>query len=119
MGRGVFEVVSAVTAGDLVSVAISPENRRIIRITTGAPIPPGADTVVMVEDTKLESTDDSGQEERQVAILTEVNVGANIRPVGSDIEQGTLLLPRGTQLSPIGGEIGLLASAGIVEVSVH
>jgi molybdopterin biosynthesis enzyme len=82
----------------------------VARVTTGAPIPDGANAVVMVEETETGAG--------QVQILTtEVQVGANIRPVGQDIEQGQLVLPTGTLLGP--AELGLLGTVGKAEVGVH
>lgn len=80
-----------------------------VRITTGAPLPPGADTVVMVEH-----ADEVGEEVRP---RREVRPGQGIRPVGSDIEAGTLALAAGTRLGP--AEIGLLAALGRAQALVH
>jgi molybdenum cofactor synthesis domain-containing protein len=79
------------------------------RIMTGAPVPDGADAVVQIENTE---TAGGG-----VRIL-ERNVmpGQNIRPVGSDMREGDLLLAAGTELGP--AEIGLLASLGRASVAV-
>ncbi|KAK5998263.1 Molybdopterin adenylyltransferase [Cladobotryum mycophilum] len=92
----------------------------IARITTGAPLPPGATAVIMVEDTLLKTMTEDGQEEKEVEIQAEgVTEGANIREVGSDIEQGTVILSKGEQISGVGGEIGLLAAVGVAEVQVY
>lgn len=50
-----------------------------IRISTGAPLPPGADAVVQVEDTELVKETDGGREELEIKILTEPKVGQDIR----------------------------------------
>ena len=50
----------------------------IVRINTGAPVPPGADAVVMVENTRLVRTTEDGEEELEVEILTEVTPGQDI-----------------------------------------
>jgi len=93
---------------------------QIARITTGAPLPPGSDAVVMVEDTFLFSKTDDGKEEKEVEILTsEVKKGENVREVGSDVKKGDTILRKGQRISAIGGEFGLLASVGIQEVSVY
>lgn len=86
------------------------ESGSVVRITTGAPIPPGADAVVMVEQT----------EERNGHVIihqADVRPGADIRPAGQDIEQGQLVLAAGTPLGP--AEIGLLATVGQTQVQVH
>ena len=79
------------------------------RVTTGAPIPPGADAMVMIEDTE--------EEDGMLLMKTSVSPGNCIRPVGVDIEAGELVLPAGTQLKP--AEIGLLAMIGRPEVRVY
>lgn len=93
---------------------------QIARITTGAPLPPGATSVIMVEDTVLKSMTDDGKEEKEVEIQAEgVKAGENVREVGSDVKQGTVILSKGEQISGVGGEIGLLASVGVVEAAVY
>lgn len=116
--KGVFPVasVSHATPGKI------PELRsgEIARITTGAPLPPGATSVVMVEDTVLKTTTEDGIEEKEVEILAEgVKDGENVREVGSDIEKGAVILRKGEEISAIGGELGLLASVGKAEVAVY
>lgn len=96
------------------------EEGKIARITTGAPLPPGADAVIMVEDTILQSMTEGGKEEKEVEILTsEIKAGENVREVGSDVEAGTVILKKGEGISAVGGEFGLLASVGSKEVSVY
>jgi gephyrin len=92
----------------------------IARITTGAPLPPGADAVVMVEDTVLKNQTDDGKEEKEIEILTdEIKAGENVREVGSDVKQGDTILKKGEGVTVIGGEFGLLASVGTTKVSVY
>lgn len=93
---------------------------KIVRITTGAPLPPGATSVVMVEDTVLKSMTEDGREEKEVEILTnEIKVGENVREVGSDIPNGEIILREGEKITALGGELGLLASVGRKEVLVY
>ena len=73
------------------------------KIMTGAPLPPGADTVVPVEQTT--------QEGATVSILQSVAPGENVRHRAEDIRRGDVLLERGTLLGP--AEVGLLASVGV------
>lgn len=80
-----------------------------IRIMTGAPLPKGSDTVVMVEHT--EST------ESEVTILKEIKKGQNIRPRGEDIKKGELILKKGVTIRP--SEVGMLVSMGKATVSVY
>lgn len=92
----------------------------IARITTGAPLPPGADAVVMVEDTVLKSQTDDGKEEKEIEILTaEIKAGENVREVGSDVKEGDTILKKGEGITVIGGEFGLLASVGTTKVLVY
>ena len=87
----------------------------VSRITTGAPLPNGADAVVQVEDSELISASDDG-EESVVSILVSVMSGHDVRPVGVDINKGDLVLNKGIVLKP--PEIGLLACLGLQEVGV-
>lgn len=88
-----------------------------MRINTGAPVPSGADCVVQVEDTKLIQEADDGKTEVEIEILVPPTVGQDIRPVGSDIAQGQLVLPRGCVLGP--SDLGLLATVGVTSVLVY
>jgi gephyrin len=115
--KGSFTVasVSHATPGEVKPL----EAGQITRITTGAPLPPGANSVVMVEDTVLKTMTDDGSEEKEVEILAEdVKEGENIREIGSDIKKGEIILQKGEEISAIGGELGLLASVGRAEVAV-
>ncbi|HXW00856.1 MAG TPA: gephyrin-like molybdotransferase Glp, partial [Anaerolineae bacterium] len=86
------------------------EHGTAARVTTGAPIPLGADTMVMIEQTE--------EKNGQVHILTnDLQPGTNIRPVGQDIETGQAVLPQGTVLGP--AELGLLGTVGKTAVTVY
>jgi molybdenum cofactor synthesis domain-containing protein len=80
-----------------------------IRIMTGAPIPPGCDAVVMVEDTERVG-------ENAVRILSSVSPGASIRDAGSDVTAGTVVFSAHTIVSP--AVVGVLASINARTVSV-
>lgn len=80
------------------------------RIFTGAPIPPGADAVVMQENT--EALDDG----QRVRIRVAPEAGTAIRRAGEDIRQGAVLLPAGTRLGP--AEVGLAAGVGRAQLRV-
>ncbi|KAK1776038.1 gephyrin [Copromyces sp. CBS 386.78] len=122
--RGVFPVVSVSHAAPGEDMPTLKEGE-VARITTGAPLPPGATSVIMVEDTVLVSTEKTGEdgmeEEKEVEILAadKVHECENVREVGSDIKQGQLILGMGVQVSAVGGEIGLLAAVGVGEVQVY
>jgi len=79
-----------------------------VRIMTGAPVPEGADTVVMQE--RVEADND------RVQINALPAPGANVRLAGEDIKAGDVALSAGVQLRP--AHIGLLASIGISEADV-
>ena len=81
----------------------------VIRIMTGAPIPEGSDTVVMVEDTKRDGD--------KVNIFKANSKGDNIRKAGEDVSKGTLVLPKGSVIHP--AEVGMLASLKRSFVSVY
>jgi molybdopterin molybdotransferase len=73
-----------------------------IKIMTGAPVPPGCDTVVPFEDTELTGTG--------IRLKGPVKPGAHIRQRGEDVKTGDLVIGAGTVLRP--PEIGMLASLG-------
>ncbi|CAG7922497.1 unnamed protein product [Penicillium olsonii] len=116
--KGIFPVASITHAN--VGGNLEPlQPGTIARITTGAPLPPNANAVVMVEDTTLASCTPDGKEEATVEILTdEVKPGENVREPGSDVTLGSKILVRGDLVTPVGGEIGLLASTGTKTVKV-
>jgi len=103
----VYQVSDRIPAG---SVGAPLEAGTVARIFTGAPIPPGADAVVIQEDTE------PGDHGNSVTIKVVSAPGENVRPKGQDISQGTTLLERGRRLSP--QDLGLIASVGIAEVEV-
>lgn len=77
-------------------------------IATGAPIPPGADAVVMVEETTADGA--------QIRILAPARPGQHIGPKGGDIRTGDLVLQRGVILSP--ARVGALGALGRTDVEV-
>ena len=116
--KGVFPVesVSHAAPGQIPAL----QRGQIARITTGAPLPPGANAVVMVEDTVLRSMTEDGKEEKGVEILTDkIKPYENVREIGSDIKAGETILEQGEMITAVGGELGLLASVGRAEVLVY
>ncbi|KAK0092487.1 hypothetical protein PV326_001311 [Microctonus aethiopoides] len=87
-----------------------------VRVNTGAPIPDEATAVVQVEDTKLLKKHSDGREEMEIEILVEPKEGQDIRPIGSDIKEGTLILQRHTRIGAV--EMGILAACGHTKVQV-
>ncbi len=95
------------TAGRVPVAQVSPGTAA--RVMTGAPLPAGADAVVMVED--------SAEQEGWVRFSRPARPGDGVRPAGSDLAAGQVVLAAGTPLGP--AEIGLLAAVGRTTVRVH
>lgn len=85
------------------------ENGTAIRIMTGAPMPEGADTVIMVEKTSPQNG--------WVNIFEEVKKGENIRLAGEDVKKGEIVINRGKTIRA--ADIGMLATLGISKVEVR
>jgi molybdenum cofactor synthesis domain-containing protein len=98
-----LDVVATVAAGAAADVEVGPG--QAVRIMTGAPMPPGADAVVMVERTN------GGPEATRVEVLDAVASGRNVREAGSDIEPGEVVVAGGTLLGP--AHLGVLASVNV------
>jgi molybdopterin molybdotransferase len=98
-------VVQNITAG--VTGTGTVQRGTAARIMTGAPLPDGADAVVMIEDTQT----DNGR----VSLQKSVRVGENIRPIGVDVARDDVVLREGTVLGA--AEIGLLMTLGFAEVT--
>lgn len=79
-----------------------------VRIMTGAPLPHGADTVVMKENTRVAGD--------RVTISAGTSSGANVRPAGEDYRAGDLGVARGNELTP--ARLGVLASFGMAKIEV-
>eukprot|EP00929_Paragymnodinium_shiwhaense_P013760 TRINITY_DN12160_c0_g1_i1.p1 TRINITY_DN12160_c0_g1~~TRINITY_DN12160_c0_g1_i1.p1 ORF type:complete len:881 (+),score=105.12 TRINITY_DN12160_c0_g1_i1:121-2643(+) len=107
-GPGSYPVVGNVTAGvNPQMVSVRPGT--VSYITTGAPLPEGADAVVPVENTVRGSNG-------TVQIITSVNAGQWVREIGSDVAEGALVLEKYTTLSA--AEIGILATVGATTTRV-
>jgi molybdenum cofactor synthesis domain-containing protein len=83
-------------------------------IATGAPMPPGADAVVMVEATDRA---DGSDRRAEVAILTAVRQGQNVNPRGTDMKAGDTVLDSGDLLTP--SRVGVCAAAGRATLAVY
>jgi len=103
---GRLRVVGELPAGRAPTVAVGPGEA--IRIMTGAPMPDGADAVVMVERKRVEGE----QVEVEVAEL-----GEHVRRAGGDVVAGDLVFERGVLLTP--AHLGVLASLDVHEVACH
>ena len=80
------------------------------RVMTGAPIPHGADAVVMQEDVSMGP-------EGTVQFVAPVLYGEHVRKMGSDVTAGDIVLPAGTLLGP--AELGILAATGRSSIACH
>jgi len=84
------------------------ENNTAARIFTGAPIPEGADTVIMQEQCQ--------QQDKNVVITGKVREGDHIRRAGEDIVEGSEVMSAGQKLRP--QDLGLIASVGVANIKV-
>lgn len=104
---GERRVLTELTAGGDEAVALTLGTA--VRIMTGAPVPPGADAVIMVEQTE--------EQGGVLRVQRAVRPGDNIRLVGDDVALDELVLERGTTLNAVAA--GLLASLGRTTVRVY
>ena len=109
-----LSVVGAIAAGELPTTRVEPGTA--IRIMTGAPVPPGADTVVPFEETDETERRNSGRDMTEIGVKIAAPIGSDIRPAGQDVRKDTRVLSAGTTLRP--SEIGVLASLGFDTVKV-
>ena len=101
-----LKVIDDIKAGDVSSRSVIPGTA--IRIMTGAPLPRGADTVVMVEKTRPDGD--------SVIIAAPEDAGQNVRRAGEDVRKDEVILERGEIIEPAG--MGMLASIGMSRVRV-
>lgn len=102
----VLQLLEVVGAGDV------PEKKLkkgyCTEVSTGAPVPDGAEAVVMVEFTE--------KKDGNILITESIAIGQNIAEEGSDIKKGELLLSKGTRITP--DKIGALSAIGMKEVPI-
>lgn len=106
-GETRLPLAGRIAAGDAPSAPARPG--RAARIFTGAPMPEGADTVLMQEDCR--------EEDGRVVVPPGIGRGANRRLAGEDVAAGATILAAGTRLRP--QEIGLAASVGLGRLPVR
>ena len=109
-----LRVIGLVAAGQVPDLAV--ETGTAIRIMTGAPVPPGADTVVPFEETDEISRRTAGRPLSDIDIQADLPLGCNVRPAGEDVQAGELVLEAGTVIRP--SEMGVLASLGLERARV-
>ncbi len=110
-GSAPLRVTQRIAAGQLGQLLGAGEAARIF---TGAPVPPGADAVVMQED--CVAIEDATAASSLVRVKTPVRAGQWLRRAAEDIARGATALPAGTLLGP--AELGLAASIGLAELTV-
>jgi molybdenum cofactor synthesis domain-containing protein len=103
---GSLRVVGELPAGRAPTIAVGAGEA--IRIMTGAPMPDGADAVVMVERTRADGDQ---------VVVEVAQPGEHVRRAGGDVEAGDLVFERGTLLTPT--HLGVLASLDVRAVSCH
>jgi molybdenum cofactor synthesis domain-containing protein len=101
---GALRVVGDLPAGRAPTVAVGPGEA--IRIMTGAPMPDGADAVVMVERTRVEGDQ---------VVVEAAKLGEHVRLAGGDVHAGDFVFASGTLLTP--AHLGVLASLDVHDVS--
>lgn len=106
-----LKVIESIGAGELATQAIG--SREAIRIMTGAQMPDGADTVVMLEDTQEIQKD----KETWIQIEKPLNRAENMALRGEDTAKGTFLAKAGRQIAA--GEMAMLATFGYHQVNVY
>lgn len=110
-----LRVVADIAAGDNPQTPLSPG--QAARIMTGAALPPGANAVVMVEDTDFDNRAPGAPAPPQVTLYKAPQPGENIRLRGSDLLTGQRILSGGRRLAP--QDLGLLAMLGATQALVR
>ncbi|HTZ44279.1 MAG TPA: gephyrin-like molybdotransferase Glp [Jatrophihabitans sp.] len=108
-------VLGSVLAGSVADAPVTPGTTW--KVMTGAPLPAGADAVVMVEDSSAEQGDPRSLPGDRVRLFAAPRPGTGVRLAGSDVTDGALVLAAGTVLRP--AHLGVLASVGVRQVPVY
>lgn len=109
-----LKVIDFLEAGSFTDKTVEPGTT--VEISTGAPVPDGANAVVMVEFANRES-DNPDLASDEVEILTSVTPGQDIGKKGSDVQAGQVILEKNKLLNP--PKIGVIAAQGIDTVEVY
>ncbi len=105
-----LKLIGRVAAGERFSGTVTPGT--CVRLFTGSPLPEGADSVVMQEDTELDSTTPG-----QVRFKDLVKMWENVRFRGEDVKPGQILIQTGDKINA--GGLALLAASGLCNLSVR
>ena len=111
----ILQVVDDIPAGKMPTKEI--HSGQAARIMTGAPLPPGADAVVPVEETDFNNRAPGTPLPENVKIFKAPKFGANIRKRGNDIRSGVGILLAGQRLRA--QDLGMLAMLGVAQVPVY
>ena len=103
----VLRIAGTIAAGDAANLEVEPGHA--VRILTGAPMPPGADTVIPFEEVD--------ERDGGIRLAASAPSGDHVRSRGGDMRAGETCLPAGRVVGP--PEIAILASLGRVTASVH
>lgn len=106
-GTASYAIIGELLAGGQFNGSVG--KNECIRIMTGAPMPEGADTVIMREQAEVE--------DGQLRIDARHRSGQNVRQAGEDIPLGATILQPGRKITP--SDMGIMASLGIGEVAVY
>jgi molybdopterin molybdotransferase len=102
-----LHVTGFLPAGEVRTVPVPPGEA--VKIMTGAPVPPGCDTVVPIEDVTVDG--------EWIRLTAAIKAGTHLRRRGEDIRQDDVVIPSGSLLRP--QEIGMLSAMGASAVTVH
>jgi molybdopterin molybdotransferase len=102
-----LRVTGFLPAGEIRTVPVP--HGEAVKIMTGAPLPPGCDTVVPVEDV--------AEEGGWIRLASPVKAGCHVRERGEDIRHGTVVIPAGSLIRP--QEIGMLSAMGTTSLAVY
>ncbi|MFZ2235455.1 MAG: molybdopterin molybdotransferase MoeA [Dokdonella sp.] len=105
-GRRAFQLIGTRLAGSAEMITV--RDGECLRITTGAAMPTGADTIVIKEHVEVDGD--------HVWINASETPGANVRSAGEDLASGALAIAAGTRINP--ARLGVLASLGMAQISV-
>ena len=105
----ILDVIEEIPAGTVPQKRV--ECGQASQIMTGAPVPDGADTVIMVEDT-LPHTDT-----QKVQVMDTTETGRNIARLGEDVRVNQVVLQANTVIRP--PEVGILAAVGHIHIEVY
>jgi molybdopterin molybdotransferase len=102
-----LRIVGSIPAGTPTDCALAPATA--VKIFTGSVVPPGADTVVRVEDSETQG--------EHVVVAAPHPRGANVRQAGEDVAVGATVVRAGQEIGP--ADVGVLASVGRATLAVH